>query len=234
MLVHLYALDDVGSHGETVLQFGKGRQEHLLDNLKVAEIACRQIVHYELNLCWQTLQLVGLGAYQLKYVGVFLVWHDRGTGGAFLWQFHKGKVLTVEHAGVECQLSHGASHRSKCKCHIALHLATSHLSVNHIIVHRVETKQSGCHLAVQGERRAITCCRAKRVAVGHAIGSKQGYSHAMNCAIGSKQEEHVVGKRLSMRAKPQAEGTRHGYLQMCVARHKHVLVLLALLLQFAE
>ena len=57
MLVHLY-LVDVGSHLKTVLEFVKRRQEHFLDDLKVAEIAHREVVHYERYLLGQTLELV--------------------------------------------------------------------------------------------------------------------------------------------------------------------------------
>jgi hypothetical protein len=68
--------DDVSSHIKAVLQFGKGREEYFLDNLQVAEIARRQIVHDELYLRWQTLQFVRFGTYQLKHIGILLVRHD--------------------------------------------------------------------------------------------------------------------------------------------------------------
>ena len=84
MLVHLYLVDDIGSHLETVLELVERRQEHLLDNLKVAEVAHGQIVHYQCHLLWQGLELVALGADEFEDVGILLMRHDRRTGGALL------------------------------------------------------------------------------------------------------------------------------------------------------
>ena len=45
---------------------------------------------------------------------------------------------------------------------------------------------------------------------------------------------HVVGQRLGIGTKPQAEAAGHGHLQMGIARHQRVLVLLAERLQAVE
>ena len=150
--VNLHFVNNVCAHGEAVLQFVKGRQEDLLDNLQVAEIAHGQVVHDEHNLLGQSLNLVRFGTYQLKYVGILLVGHDAGARRAFLGQLHEGEVLRVEQTGVEgqfCQCSRDGSHGES---HVALHLAASHLGIHYVVVHRIEAQQAGSHLAVQGER----------------------------------------------------------------------------------
>ena len=48
------------------------------------------------------------------------------------------------------------------------------------------------------------------------------------------QEEHVVHQALGVRTEPETERRGHGYLQMGVAGHEHLLVGLALLLQRVE
>ena len=39
VLVHFHLVDDVGSHLQAVFQLAEGREEHLLDDLQVAEVA---------------------------------------------------------------------------------------------------------------------------------------------------------------------------------------------------
>ena len=73
---HLYLVDDVGTHGEAVLQFVKGREEHLFYYLKVAEIAAWEIVLDECHLCRESLYLVAFGTYKLENVRILLVRHD--------------------------------------------------------------------------------------------------------------------------------------------------------------
>ena len=151
MLVHLHLVDDVGSHLQTVLQLVEGREEHFLDNLEIAEIAYWQVVHDEHYLLWKALELVALGANQLEYVWILLVWHDARTGGALLRQLHETEVLAVEHAGIESHLCQCSCHGSHGESHVALHLSSAHLCINHIIVHAVETEKFGGHGAVQRE-----------------------------------------------------------------------------------
>ena len=220
MLVHRHLVYDVGSHLQAVFQLVERREEHLLDDLQVAEIAHGQVVHDEHDLLRQALKLVALGPDELKHVGVLLVGHYRRAGGTLLGQLHEGEVLTVEQACVKRHLCQRSGHGGEGKRHVALHLATSHLGIDHVIVHRVEAQQLGGHRAVQGERRAIAGGRAEGVAVGHAPGGEE--------------VEHVVGKRFGIGAKPQSEAAGHSHLQVCVARHEHVLILLALLQQLVK
>ena len=53
-------------------------------------------------------------------------------------QLDEVEVLAVEHTGIKGHLGHRACHRGQGKGHIAFHLATPHLRVDHIVVHRVE------------------------------------------------------------------------------------------------
>ena len=76
VVVDLHLVDDIGSHAQAVVELVEGGQEHLFYYLQVAEIAHGQVVHYHHYLLRQALQLVALGAYQLKHVGVLLVRHD--------------------------------------------------------------------------------------------------------------------------------------------------------------
>ena len=146
--------------------------------------------------------------------------HDARASGAFLRQLDESEVLTVEHTCIESHLGESSRHGSHGESHVALHLSSSHLGINHVVVHAVEAEQLGCHGSVERETATVAGSASQGVAVGHAIGCLQ--------------EEHVVDKTLSISAKPQAEGRWHGYLQMCVARHQHVLVLFALLYEFIE
>ena len=132
----------------------------------------------------QRLQLVAFGAYQLEHVGILLVGHDAAACGTLLRELDEREVLAVKHAGIECHLGHRAGYRRHGKCHVALCLAAPHLSVHHVIVHRVEAQQLGCHGAVERERRAVAGSAAQRIAVGHAP-----------CSL---KEEHVVGKALGI------------------------------------
>ena len=82
MLVHLYLIDNVGRHAQAVLQFLECREEYFLDDLQVAEVAARQIVHDEYDLLGQCLDFIALGTRQLEHVRVFLVRHDTRPRGA--------------------------------------------------------------------------------------------------------------------------------------------------------
>ena len=146
--------------------------------------------------------------------------HDAGTGGALVGELDEGKVLAVEQAGIKGQLAQCAGHTGQCKRHIALHLASSHLCIHHVVVHRIEAQKAGGHAAVEGETAAVASRRTQRIAVGHA-----------ECSL---QEHHVIYQTLGISAKPQAEAAGHGHLQMRVAGHEHLLVALALCLQFGE
>ena len=55
MFVHLYLINNVSGHLQTVLQFAEGREENFLDDLQVAEVAYGQVVHDEGDLLGQRL-----------------------------------------------------------------------------------------------------------------------------------------------------------------------------------
>ena len=126
----------------------------------------------------------------------------------------EAEVLTVEETRIESQLSQCPRYRSQGEGHVALSLAPTHLCVHHIVVHRVEAQEVGGQLTVEREAAAIAGGRAQGVAVGHPVGGLH--------------EEHVVGQTLGISSEPQSERRGHGHLQMGVARHEHVLELLAL------
>ena len=112
MLVDLHLVDDVGGHLQAVLQLVERREERLLDNLQVAEVTARQIVHDEGDGLRQSLYLVALSASELEHVRVLLMRHDARTCGAVVWKLHKSEVLTVEHASVEGEFRYRAGYRS--------------------------------------------------------------------------------------------------------------------------
>ena len=129
-------------------------------------------------------------------------------------------MLRVEQAGVEGQFGQCSGDGSEREGHVALHFASSHLCVDHVVVHGVEAQQVGCQLSVERKAGAIASCRSERVAVGHTP-----------CGL---EEEHVVAQTLGVRTEPESEAGRHGHLQVCVSGHEHVLVLFALGEQFVE
>ena len=140
VFVHFESRDDVGCHLQAFSQFLESRQEDLLDDLQVAEVAAGQIVHDEGDLLRQSLQLVALGARELKDVGVLLVRHNAGTCGAFFRKLDEAEVLAVEEAGVEGKLAHSSRYACKCEGDIALRLATPHLGIDDIVVERIEAE----------------------------------------------------------------------------------------------
>ena len=220
VLVHLHAADDVGGHRQAVAQLLEGGQEDLLQNLQVAEIAAGQVVHYQGYLLGQGLQFVALGTCQFEDVGVLLMGHDAGARGALLRQADKAEVLAIEEAGIEGQLRQCAGNTGQCKTDVPLRLSASHLGIHHVVVHRVKAQQVGGHLAIQRKTAAVAGCRTQGVAVGDAVGGLQ--------------HDEVVDQTFGVRPEPQAETRGHGHLQVGVAGHEHMLVALALLLQFVE
>ena len=146
--------------------------------------------------------------------------HNRRTCRTFLRKLHKREVLGIEETGIEGQLCQCAGDGSNGETDVTLHLAATHLGIDHVIIHRVETQQTGRHRAIQGEGRTIACCRTKWIAISHLIGCLQ--------------EEHIISKALCISTKPQAETGGHGYLEMGVAWHEDILILIALLNQFVE
>ena len=76
MFVHLYLINNIGCHLQTVLQFAEGREEDFLDDLQVAEVAAGQVVHDEGHLLGQRLEFVALRTDEFEHVGVLLVGHD--------------------------------------------------------------------------------------------------------------------------------------------------------------
>ena len=91
-------------HAQAVLQLVEGWQEHLLDDLKVAEIARWQIVHYEHDLLWHSLNLVALGTCELKHIRILLVRHDARARGKCVVELDEAEVLARIHASVEGKL----------------------------------------------------------------------------------------------------------------------------------
>ena len=220
VLVHLEPCDDVGGHLQALSQLLESGEEDFLDDLQVAEIAARQVVHNERNLLRQSLKLVALGASQLEDIRVLLVRHDAGAGCALLRQLDETEVLAVEEAGIEGELADGSCYSCKSEGDVALSLAAPHLGIDHVVVERIEAQQLRRHRAVQRERRAVTGGRAKRVAVGDAIGSLQ--------------EHEIIREALGISTKPKAEAAGHRHLKMRVAWHQYVFVALALALQLSE
>ena len=104
VLANLYLINYIGCHLQAVLQFVESRQEDLLDDLQVTEIAHGQVVHDERHLLWQCLQLVAFGTNQFKDIRILLVRHDATARGAFLGQLDKREVLRVKQAGIESHL----------------------------------------------------------------------------------------------------------------------------------
>ena len=79
------------------------RAGRLLDDLQVAEVAARQIVHNEYNLLGQCLDFIAFGTRQFEYVRVFLVRHDARPRGAVVRQLDETEV---------CELNRQASKAS--------------------------------------------------------------------------------------------------------------------------
>ena len=79
------------------------------------------------------------------------MWHDARTCGALLRQFHKLEVLRIEQAGIKSHLRHRTSQTCYGECHITLHLASAHLCIHHVVVHRVEAQEICRHLTVERE-----------------------------------------------------------------------------------
>ena len=111
VLIYLHLAHDVGCHVQTIVQFSEGRQEDFLYDLQVAEVAAGQIVHQEQNLLGHGLNLVTLGANQLKHVWVLLVRHDAASGGTLGRQLHEAEVLRVVQAGVVGHFGQCAGYR---------------------------------------------------------------------------------------------------------------------------
>ena len=151
MLVHFYLVDDIGCHLQTVFQFAKGWQKDFLDDLQVAEVAHGQVIHDERHLLRQRLELVALGTDELEDIGILLVGHDRRACGTLFRQLHKREVLRVEQTGIKSHFGDGTCDGGDGEAYVALHLASPHLGIDHIVVHRVEAQQFRCHRAVQGE-----------------------------------------------------------------------------------
>ena len=105
------------------------------------------------------MQLITLGTNQLEHVGILLMGHDARTCGTLLGQLHEREVLRVEHTGVESHLGDGTSDGGDGETNVALHLASTHLGIHHIVVHRIEAQQFCRHRSVQGERGTIACSR---------------------------------------------------------------------------
>ena len=188
--------------------------------MQVTEVARRQVVHNHHDLLGQGLELVALGTYQFEDIGVFLVRHDAGPRGTFIGQLHESEILAVEQAGIIGQLGQCAGDAGQGEGDVALHLATPHLGIDHIIIERLKAQQAGGHRAVKRERRTVAGGRTQRIAVA--------------LAESGMQEHHVVHQALGIGPEPQAERRRHGYLQVGVSRHEHVLIGLALRLQRVE
>ena len=76
------------------------------------------------------------------------MWHDAAACRTFFRELYEREILRVEETGIECHLGNGACYGSECECNVAFHLASSHLSIYHVIVHAVKSKQVGRHLPV--------------------------------------------------------------------------------------
>lgn len=70
--VYLYLLHHQGNHTQTVFQFVECRQEHLLDNLKIAEVTRRQVVADKRDLLRQRLNLIAFGPRELEHIRILL------------------------------------------------------------------------------------------------------------------------------------------------------------------
>ena len=108
MGVYTQTTYNIGSHSQTILEFVESWEENFLQYLIVTEIPTWQVVADKYHLLRKSLQLVALGTCKLKHIRIFLMRHDAGACGALIRQFHKTKVLTVKHAGVESQFGDGA------------------------------------------------------------------------------------------------------------------------------
>ena len=220
MLVDRDMFEHESHHAQAVLQLVESWQEHLLDDLKVAEIARWQIVHYEHDLLWHSLNLVALGTCELKHIRILLVRHDARTSGECVVELDEAEVLARIHASVEGKLCQCCCYATESLCHDAFALASSHLCIHYVIIHRVEAEQVGCHLAVERERRAITRRTSQRITIDNLI---SGIEHS-----------EVIDQSLCVSTKPKAERRRHCHLEMRIAWHEHVLILLALLNEHVE
>ena len=93
VLLHLHLVDYISSHLQAVFEFIEGRQESFLDDLEVAEVSHREVVHDHGDGHRQSLQFVALSSGQFEDIWVLLVRHDAGAGGAVGWEFDEAEVL---------------------------------------------------------------------------------------------------------------------------------------------
>ena len=99
-------------------------------------------------------------------------------------------------------------------------LAAAHLGRHDVVVQLLETHEARGHRAVERERRAVAGGRSQRILVGYV--PRRG------------EQPHVVHERFGVGPEPEPERRGHGDLEVGVARHQHLLVAFAQLLQPVE
>ena len=118
-----------------------------------------------INVLLGHMSLVGPRPLPVKYLPRYSAFEARRhevrpgiTGWAQVHRkLYETEVLTTEHTCIKCQFGYSAGNRSQSKSYIAFHFTSSHLCINHIVVHGIETKQTSRHFTIQGERRPIAC-----------------------------------------------------------------------------
>ena len=97
---YLHPPDGIFNNVEAVVQFLEDREEDLLQDLHVAEVAAREIAGDEADGVRHALELVAVCPHQLEHIRILLVRHDAGACGQRVRQVDEAEVLAGEQAAV--------------------------------------------------------------------------------------------------------------------------------------
>ena len=152
-VAHSYMRKHEFGHLQAITQLFRSGEEYILHQLKIPVISQRKIGSEQCKLVGDGLKTVALAAHDLENVGVLLVGHYAGSGGEIVGERHEAEITAHPHAHIHGQMPERRGYRGYCGRHRPLGLSTAHLRSYDIEVRTRETEKTGCHVAVERERR---------------------------------------------------------------------------------
>ena len=196
-----------GAH--EVLRREDGAHRGLLGELQVAVVAAGEVRGEREQEVELGREAVDRRAGQFEHVRVALLRHDGGAGRVLVRKGDEAELTRGEQHEVTREAVRGEADLDECMDDRCFPFASRKLHRRHVLLHRAETQK-------------LRDLAPGKVQARHAIACRAAPRRGMGSAGGLGKRVQVIQQQLRVARRPEADGRRHGALEMGVAGHERV------------
>src|SRR5690606_21874873 len=145
VLLYLYMRQHQGHHAHAAHEVTECGEQQFLEQLHVAVIAGGEICRQQCDIVGQCRNLIATRANKLEHIRILFVGHNARTCRKVIGEAYKSEILIHKEAGIHREPCQRAGDVGKCRRHNLLHLSSSHLRIDYVVVKCVKAQQLRGH-----------------------------------------------------------------------------------------